>query len=104
MRKSIQLTLAASCVLALFASFQLGATVAEARIVTQEQDAWSEVRVFQNGTLVANPAALSPVELADAKIVSPFEDLQVVYCSNGETYINPTPGECPNFKEIHNVR
>lgn len=52
-----------------------GSVIAAHEVVEHD---WSHVRVYQGPTLVPNPAALTPEELADATILKPT--YRYVYC------------------------
>lgn len=63
-------------------------------------DEWDRVIVLNDaGTLVANPAAMTPSELARATIVDPLDHLAFVDCG-GRWSVDE---DCPNWKEIKRV-
>lgn len=79
MSKIHTLGLVAAAILLPSAGFAVGQGYEQHVQSERELDAWSRVRVLRdtgNGvTLIANPSALTPEELADVRIVAPFTDM-----------------------------
>lgn len=58
-------------------SFLIGGELALQSDYADRQASWSNVRVINSGgTLVANPAAMTPTQLADATILLPWDTNQ----------------------------
>lgn len=71
-----------------------GILVERSSALDQEQRAWSEVLVIHNGTLTANPSALSPQELADSQIIRRGPVVIGYQCqSGGGSRVGNTIGE-----------
>lgn len=93
---------------ALIASAVLGGVVGGGiqanRDVTASESSWDGVFVVSKaGTLVANPSALTPRELASYKIIDPMDHLTICTDRKGETFINPKDDECRDFKSIRHL-
>lgn len=87
--------------IAIACCFALGVGSAAAFGVVAEQKAqrerWDDVLVVMNGTLVANPAALSGTELADATIIRKKPRLIGFNC-NGRTLTGEQFSDFPMFE------
>lgn len=101
MRNSILIGVMVSC--AIMGGI-LGGAINDAQRNTADIDAWSGVYVItKQGTLVANPSALSPRELANAKIIDPAQNLTICTDQSGNTFVNPREDECQDFKSIRHL-
>lgn len=99
-RRQINLVCLGSMVAGLIMGGIVGGHMREAQIIEDQQRSWDNVMVLQGGTVVANPAALTPAQLSNATIVDPFDHVTICTDVRGETFVNPKDGECEQFKEI----
>lgn len=101
MRNSLlTLTLASAAILGAVA----GASLQSGRDAIAQENAWNGVLVVSKaGTLVANPSALTPAQLASYTIVNPMDNLTICTDRKGQTFVNPTDDECQDFKSIRRL-
>lgn len=68
------------------------------------ESSWDGVLVVsKGGTLVANPSALTPKELASYTIINPMDHMTICTDRSGRTFVNPTDDECQDFKSIRHL-
>lgn len=72
----------------------IGGGINEHQRNTEQTEAWRNVLVVQGGTLVANPSALTPEELADAEILKKRPRLIGFNC-NGKTMVGESFEDFP---------
>lgn len=81
-----------------------GASYARAQEQEERVGAWQGIKVIHRGTLVANPAALEPWELAESEILRPGF-LVGFGCegSEGKTLVAMEEDQFPACKEIRRL-
>lgn len=62
-----------------------GGAIRDHQIHAAEEDAWSDVLVVRGGTLIANPAAMTPAELADSQLIKKAPQY-IAFC-NDKAYV-----------------
>lgn len=87
-------------------SFVVGQKYEQVTEYNRQLDLWSEVLVVRGGTLVANPSALTPRDLADSQIMAKEARLIGFRCNMDDRYVGSLAvvswdeDEMPDCQEI----